>query len=212
MSLQGISTYGGYRFNSLNTKESETESSKESASNALREMTGQSSGSGSTSASMSALSRMQTILSRIPKDDDGRLTFSDAKQYKKLMETDFRDKVSKGLRKLGVDENVEFTLKIDPATGSMKVNSSHPDKEKIEAFFEANPDLVSQFEEIQVLEGATKYTERKVPVSQIRREIQLQSASFWNSDETDLYASMSSVFYKYGGGNFSSMGGLNTFV
>ncbi len=219
MSLQGISAYGGFSFNNLKKTSSEAEDTQENqksalttlARNSLSSASGLSTNESSTSY-QSAMSRMQTIINRIPKDENGKLTFSDAKKYKAAMEADFRDKVSTGLRKLGVDENAEFTLKMDASTGDMKVYSSHPDKEKIEAFFKANPSLVQQFEEINTLEGVTRFTERKISVPELRREIQLQSASFWMQDSEDMFSSMSSVFYKYQNSGFSSMSGLSTFV
>lgn len=215
MSIQGINAYGGYKLNLKDALQGkETDSTEESKKALLQSMAdGASQQTSGLSMSQSALTRMQTILARIPKDENGRLTFTDAKQYKEMLEKDFRGTVAEGLRKLGVDEDVEFTLKLDPATGEMKVNCATEDKEKIEAFFEANPKLVKQFEEIHTLESATSYVGRKVSTPQLRREIQLQAASFWNNQNSDdIFSSMSSVFYKYQASSFASMTGLNTFV
>ncbi|WP_027186584.1 hypothetical protein [Desulfovibrio inopinatus] len=214
MSLLGINGYGNYQFTGLTTGENNTDGSNQQRHSVSQSSPHNNQGyaSANQTTGLSALSRLKNVLNSVPPDDDGRVTHSSIKEYKESLEVAFRGTVTEGLLSLGVSEDVEFSLKTDPSTGKMSVYTQDEDKEVIEAYFAANPELASQFEKIQVLAATLNQTETKVSRPLLRQDLQLQFSSYWTENASDLSASVESSIYQYNSGIFSSLRGLNTFV
>ncbi len=218
MSLLGINGYGTYQFSSLTSSSSDSASTSDSTSakdsstsSRLSYYSSQNS-SDTPTTSASTLARLKAILESVPKDANGRVTYSTIEDYKDSLESKFRSTVTTGLLALGVSEDAEFSLKTDPTTGEMTVYTQDEDKATIKAYFDANPDLESQFEKVQALNAVLEQAETKVSSAQLRKDIQLEFSSYWTSNASDITSSMSSSIYQYSSGNFSNLTGLNTFV
>lgn len=124
-------------------------------------------------------------LSKIPKGSDGKLSFKDVEEYRKELETKWDEEVAVDLAKLGVDVSQDLPLTYDPATGKVTVNSSHPDKAKIDAYFESNPDKVEQFQEILQLGKLTSVAESELSLTEMTTSVPQRALAWWFEDNTD---------------------------
>ena len=113
-----------------------------------------------------------------------------------------------GLNSLGVDANVKFTLKVN-TDGSVTVISDSADKAKIQQFFNDNPSLVKQYQQIEALSGLDDARKAmQISPSEMRKRIQIESMSAWWSGSNNA----SSYFGSYSDGNMSVLAGLNRSV
>lgn len=117
-------------------------------------------------------------------------------------------KIATGLDGLGVDQNISFSLQID-ADGNLKVISDHPDRDKVQRFFDENPELVKKYRQIETLSGIDDARKAmQISPSAMRKRIQIESMASWWADS----GSASSFFGAYSDGNLSLMSGLNLSV
>lgn len=117
-------------------------------------------------------------------------------------------KIATGLDGLGVDQNISFSLQID-ADGNLKVISDHPDRDKVQRFFDENPELVKKYRQIETLSGIDDARKAmQISPSAMRKRIQIESMASWWADS----GSASSFFGAYSDGNLSLMSGLNMSV
>lgn len=117
-------------------------------------------------------------------------------------------KLATGLDSLGVDPNINFSIKIGD-DGSLTVVSDHPDRDKVQRFFDENPDLVKKYRQIETLSGIDDARKAmQLAPSEMRKRIQIESMASWWADS----GSASSYFGAYSGGNLSLLSGLNLSV
>lgn len=113
----------------------------------------------STMASTKGQASLSKALAAIKSEKGSdRITFDDVEAYRNKLEEDFSAKLKEDLLKLGVDPDVEFTLVTD-SSGRLNVVSDHPDKAKIQQYFDANPGMAEQFETIQSLSNFKRSAE-----------------------------------------------------
>lgn len=119
--------------------------------------------------------------------------------------TDTGAKIMQGLQGLGIDKNINFALQVN-ADGSITVISDHPDRDKMQKFFEDNPELVKKYRQIETLAGIDDARKAmQVSPSAMRKRIQIESMAAWwaGSDNSTSY------FGNYSNGNLSLLSGLN---
>ncbi|CAK7054132.1 MAG: hypothetical protein DESF_02289 [Desulfovibrio sp.] len=113
--------------------------------------------------------------------------------------------LSKGLDGLGISPDVQFTLQTN-ANGSVTVISDSPDKAKIQKFFDDNPALVKQYQQIEALSGLDDARKAmQASPTDMRKRIQIESMAAWWSGSGNA----SSYFGNYSNGNMSVLAGLN---
>ena len=113
-----------------------------------------------------------------------------------------------GLSSLGVDANVKFTLQVN-TDGSVTVVSDGADQAKIQQFFNDNPKLVKQYQQIEALSGLDDARKAmQISPSEMRKRIQVESMAAWWSGSSNA----SSYFGSYSEGNMSVLAGLNRSV
>ncbi|OXS29528.1 MAG: hypothetical protein BCS36_07320 [Desulfovibrio sp. MES5] len=113
-----------------------------------------------------------------------------------------------GLSSLGVDANVKFTLQVN-TDGSVTVVSDSADKAKIQQFFDDNPTLVKQYQQIEALSGLDDARKAmQIAPSEMRKRIEVESMAAWWSGSD----SSSSYFGSYSNGSMSVLAGLNLSV
>lgn len=117
-------------------------------------------------------------------------------------------KLHDGLDSLGVDPNINFSIQVND-DGSVTVISDHADRDKVQQFFDDNPDLVKKYRQIETLSGIDDARKAmQVSPSAMRKRIQIESMAAWWADS----GSASSYFGNYSGGNLSLLSGLNLSV
>lgn len=114
-------------------------------------------------------------------------------------------KLATGLDGLGVDPNINFSIQIGD-DGSLTVVSDHPDRDKVQRFFDENPDIVKKYRQIETLSGIDDARKAmQLAPSDMRKRIQIESMASWWADS----GSANSYFGAYSGGNLSLLSGLN---
>lgn len=179
----GISSVSNYysdqaynlAFNTLNGKMNSNNTSN-MPTGTLRALQEEYSGTTNSSSMVSVLSG---LLQGMGLSSNDSVSFQDLLTYRDSLRQDFEDETKSGLRKLGVDENVEFKV-VSDGNGGVKIITNSQDKSKIEAFFAENPNLVKKFAQIESLtnvEAARK--SQHIDVSAVRQRIQVESMTAW---------------------------------
>ena len=126
------------------------------------------------------------------------------------MEEEFQLKIKLALKTMGVDEDIEFVLGLDEA-GKIVVNADHEDKDLVQAFFNANPELSEELSDIEALKNLHKtMTNNSKGMSSvdIRKSIQLENLdAFYSGFESD--DGYSSLLMAYTKNSISALAGLN---
>lgn len=117
-------------------------------------------------------------------------------------------KLAAGLDGLGVDPDINFSIQIGD-DGSLTVVSDHPDRDKVQRFFDENPDIVKKYRQIETLAGIDDARRAmQLAPSEMRKRIQIESMASWWADS----GSANSYFGAYSGGDLSLLSGLNLSV
>jgi len=146
-------------------------------------------------------------LAKIPKGDDGKLSFKDVDDYRAKLAKEWDDEVKKDLKKLGVDVSEKLPLSYDTKTGKITVTGKHKDKATIEKYLADNPDKVEGFKEIIQLGKLTSTANSNLSQSQMVQNIQYKAMTWWFADNSDP-----KTWFSGGGmmlGGMSTYSGLN---
>ena len=176
------SVTSGYGLSFWQTRQSGADGSNSSTWSSSSSYQG-TSASKAYSSTSDMVSTLSTAVSRAMKtlglSETDRVTFATLNQAKAKMESDFSAKVKADLKKLDVDEDIEFRL-VTNSKGGVDVISDHADKAKIEKYLKDNPSIVTQFQEIQAMSNIEEA--RKVSgydVQAMRNRIQVESMVDW---------------------------------
>lgn len=175
------SSIGAYQYNSAYTKL--RAAAEEAKLNTLAAKADQETVAETGNTAMA--NQIMGYLSEIPKGDDGTLSFQDVDDYREQLETEWDVAVMADLDELGIDITQQFPLSFDPATGKVTVNSGHPDKEAVDAYFEANPDKVEEFHKIVQLGKLTAVADTQLSQTEMTTNLQQQSIAWWYEDNSD---------------------------
>lgn len=142
----------------------------------------------------------------IPKN--GNVTFGQISAYKEKLEKEYGDKLKTDLEKLGVDKDIKFQLKLGK-NGSMEVVSDHPDKAKVQKYFDDNPDMVKKYKEIQSLADLDNARKNmQMNPTDLRKRIQVESLAAW----WDQGGNGGSSIGDFSGGDMAFYKGINATV
>lgn len=118
-----------------------------------------------------------------------KVTFQTLLNYRDQLQEQFTSKVRKDLLAAGVDKDVNFRLVSGSDGTGIQVIADSPDKEKIEKYFQDNPDMVKEFEKIQALNKIEETRKsQKLDVKTIKSRLQMESMSAWFSDTSSFMA------------------------
>lgn len=113
-------------------------------------------------------------------------------------------KIFNGLNNLKIDANATFSIQITPE-GKLNIISDHPDRDKIQRFFDENPELVKKFRQIETLAGIDDARKAmQISPTEMRKRIQIESMASWWCES----GSAASYFGAYDNG-LSLLSGLN---
>lgn len=154
-------------------------------------------------------SAISNLLSEVP-NSGGKLTFKDVMEYRDKLQEEFETALKEDLEAIGVDTDVEFTLNYDAASGKVTVDPNHPDKAKIDNYFDQNPDRCDEFAKIVSLSNISNTAENRLRPSQLKQQIQASAMeTWWSSDSASSIASGNLLFGASSGLQFF---GLDTVV
>lgn len=108
----------------------------------------------------------------------------------------------------GIDPDINFQLTMDE-DGNLVVISDHPDKDKVQKFFDEHPELAKKYEQIQALANLDSARKAmQISPSAMRKRIQVESlASWW-----DTSGNSTSSIGDFMGGDLAFYNGLNSRV
>lgn len=154
------STYGhSGTYTVSGSKTNPTDSTKPTASNAGTLAADKKESEKQPSEQSQKLSaRFDALVKEILRRSGSSISFSDLQKEADELEDEFDKQVKEELKALGVDTDKSFQLRYDAKTKKM-ICSNHPDKEKIEEYFNSNPDRVEQFRDIVDLRAITHYAQ-----------------------------------------------------
>lgn len=113
-------------------------------------------------------------------------------------------KIYNGLNSLKIDANASFSIQVTPE-GTLNIISDHPDRDKIQRFFDENPELVKKFRQIETLAGIDDARKAmSISPTEMRKRIQIESMASWWSESGNA----ASYFGTYNDG-LSLLSGLN---
>lgn len=119
--------------------------------------------------------------------------------------TDTGVKIMQGLKNLGIDKNISFALQVNE-DGSITVISDNPDRDKMQQFFEDNPELVKKYRQIETLAGIDDARKAmQLSPSSMRKRIQIESMAAWWAGSSNT----ASYFGNYSGNELSLLSGIN---
>lgn len=131
------------------------------------------------------------------------------------MEEGFQAMVKLGLKDIGVDEKADFKVGLGES-GKIIVNSEHADKEKIQKYFDDNPELADLFKNIEALKNLKQVmveNASKANPIEIRKSIQMESIdalfSAFDNNAGNSSSLFSPLILSYGNNSLSSFSGLN---
>lgn len=126
------------------------------------------------------------------------------------MEEEYQLKIKVALKTLGVDEDIEFKLGLGKS-GKIVVNAEHEDKDLVQSFFDANPELSEELKDIEALKNLQKTmtgNSKEMSTVDIRRSIQLENMhAFYSGLGGD--DSYSSLIMSYTKSSISALAGVN---
>lgn len=211
MSVGGIGSYGASAYGRGAYGVDNEEAAKKAAESASQRNTAKSNAnsgypSSQTLQDLTAIATAAMDSMGIPKN--GNVTFGQITAYKNKLEKEYGDKLEKDLADLGVDKDIKFQLKLGK-DGKMEVVSDHPDREKVQKYFDDNPEMVKKYKEIQSLadlDSARK--EMQVNPADLRKRIQVESIATW----WDQSGNGGSSIADFSGGDMAFYKGINTTV
>jgi len=165
-----------------------------------------------TSSTTGVGTDIMTLLSQVPRGDDGKLSFQDVEDYREELGDAWDEKVMADLKALGVDVTQDLAMSYDADTGKVTVADGTEGKAIIDQYFEDNQDVVNQFYDIVQLGKLTATAQSKLTQTQYLQDIQLQTMAWWCQDNVDTQS-----WFDGGGllgleGTTSSYTGLNLLV
>ena len=121
----------------------------------------------------------QAIMEKMGVGKNDRVSFGQINAYREQMEQEYADQLQKDFGLLGVDPKIAFQLK-ENAAGGLTVSSDHPDKAKVQKYFDDHPEMVEKYREIQTLanlEAARKQMD--INPAELKKRLQIENMSAW---------------------------------
>lgn len=152
---------------------------------------------------------LSAVTLRLGKEGAAQITVNNAElndiQAVLDKESQTGEKLYSGLSSLGIDPKISFAIQFDD-DGNLNIISDHPDRDKVQKFFEDNPELVKKYKQIEALAGIEDARKAmQISPSAMRKRIQIESmASWWAGSD-----SASSYFGQYSDNSLSLLAGLN---
>jgi hypothetical protein len=125
----------------------------------------------------------RAVMEKMGVGKNDRVSFRQINAYREQMEQEYADQIRKDFALLGVDPDVNFQLK-ENDKGGLIVSSTHQDRDKIQKYFDDNPDLVKKYREIQTLANLESARQRMdIQPAELKKRLQIENMSAWWSAE-----------------------------
>jgi len=173
MAISGIQGYGldSYQMQQLFAQENK---------NAATDATQTSAAHTSAMQTVSAVVELtRAVMEKMGVGKNDRVSFRQINAYREQMEQEYADQIRKDFALLGVDPDISFQLK-ENEKGGLTVSCTHPDKDKIQKYFDDNPELVKKYREIQTLANLEAARQRmNIQPAELKKRLQIENMSAW---------------------------------
>jgi len=184
MAVSGIQGYGldSYQMQQLFAQENKNAATDASQTNAKYSSAIQ------TVSTVVELTR--AVMEKMGVGKNDRVSFRQINAYREQLEQEYAEQLRKDFALLGVDPDISFQLK-ENEKGGLTVSSTHPDKDKIQKYFDDNPELVKKYREIQTLANLESARQRMdIQPAELKKRLQIENMSAWWSAESGSSAIM----------------------
>jgi hypothetical protein len=121
----------------------------------------------------------RAVMEKMGIGKNDRVSFRQINAYREQLEQDYADQLRKDFELMGVDPDIRFQLK-ENDKGGLTVSSDHPDKDKIQKYFDDHPELVKQYKEIQTLADLEAARQRMdINPAELKKRLQIENMSAW---------------------------------
>ncbi|MCL2123093.1 MAG: hypothetical protein FWH34_03280 [Desulfovibrionaceae bacterium] len=186
MAVSGIHNYGldSYQMQQLFTQEN-----KNTAADAVKT----SAANYSAAQTVNAVAELtRAVMEKMGVGKNDRVSFRQINAYREQIEQEYAEQLRKDFALLGVDPKISFQLK-ENDKGGLTVGSEHPDKDKVQKYFDEHPELVEKFKEIQILANLeAARTQMDIHPAELKKRLQIENMSAWWNAEGDSGSIMSS--------------------
>lgn len=159
--------------------ENTTSTSADTSANTSTE-TASDGGATSSDPSKQLTSDILKVLEGLGAAQGGTLSFADIQKEADKLEDQFDEQVLADLKALGVDTDTKFQLSYDSTKDAVVCSKGHPDKEKIDNYFTANPERKEQFKSLIALRSLNQQaSSANLNPTQFKQQMQLQSMAVW---------------------------------
>jgi hypothetical protein len=134
----------------------------------------------------------RAVMEKMGVGKNDRVSFGQINAYREQMEQEFADQLQKDFELLGVDPKIIFQLK-ENDRGGLTVGSDHPDKDKVQKYFDDHPEIVKKYKEIQILANLEAARSRMdINPAELKKRLQIENMSAWWNAEGGASAIMNS--------------------
>jgi hypothetical protein len=134
----------------------------------------------STMQTVSAVAELtRAVMEKMGVKENGRVSFEQINVYRRKLEEEYAEKLRADFAESGIDPDISFQLK-ENGEGGLIVGTTHADKDKVQKYFDDNPDMVEKYTEIQMLADLEAARSRlNVNPAELKKRIQIENMSAW---------------------------------
>ena len=166
---------------------------------------------GSASLRSQIQDRINEILADVPRSGS-KLSFDDVLAYRDQLKEELETTVREDMEKLGVDVDTDIQLAYDSASGQVVCTNDHPDKDVINRYFQANPEVCEDYVTALQLSRLAEPAETQLSPTQLRAQLQAQTVSFWMAENSDASTFTGSLGSLMDGQGITAYAGVNLSV
>jgi hypothetical protein len=177
MAISGIQGYG---LDASQMQQLFAQENKNAATDAART----SSANYSAAQTVSAVVELtRAMMEKMGVGKNDQVSFRQINAYREQMEQEYAEQLRKDFALLGVDPNIAFQLK-ENEKGGLTVSSDHPDREKVQKYFNDHPEMVKIYKEIQTLANLEAARQRMdINPAELKKRLQIENmGTWWNTE------------------------------
>ena len=120
-----------------------------------------------------------------------RVSFRQINAYREQLEEEYAEQLRKDFALLDIDPSIAFQLK-ENEKGGLIVSTDHPDKDKVQKYFDDYPEMVEKYKEIQILANLEAARNRmEINPAELKKRLQIENMSAWWNAEGGASSIMS---------------------
>ncbi len=154
--------------------------------------------------------QVESLLAEVPRNG-AKLSFDDVLAHRDALKSQLEERVATDLAAMGIDTSKNLTFGMTP-NGAMVVAGDHAQKEQIDRYLAATPDVRDLYQRSLKLSKLGGVAESQLTPRQLRTQMQATAMQTWfETNGGDALVGLSGgLAAQFGGGRFTPLGGVNT--